>query len=107
MGPGQRHQFERLGTVLGLFLHADLHICEGGNVLCDGIIELDLAVLINCIATTEVDHLGQRRQTKDGLVRDWRLGHDVLHAERFVIDRLPCCWIRTSAPEIYRSRPRS
>ena len=54
-GPGRRHQFERLGAVLGLFLHADLHIGEGGNVFRDGIVELDLAVLDQLHrATTEV-----------------------------------------------------
>ena len=87
-GPGQRHQFERLGAVLGLFLHTDLHIREGGNVLRDGIVELDLAVLDQLHRHDGRDRLGQRRQAEDGLVRYRRLGHHVLHAEGLVIDIL-------------------
>ncbi len=86
--PGQRHQFERPGTVLGLFLLTDLHVGEGGNVLRDGIVELDLAVLDQLHRHDRGDRLGQRRQAEDGLVGDRRLGHHVLHAEGFVIDRL-------------------
>src|SRR5258707_14734248 len=41
--PDQRHQLERLCAVLVLLLYADLHIREEGNVLRDGIVELDLS----------------------------------------------------------------
>jgi hypothetical protein len=71
-----------------LFLHADLHIREGGNVLRNGIVEVDLAVLDQLHRHHRGDRLGQRRQAEDGLVRDRHLGHHILHAEGFVIDRL-------------------
>ena len=86
--PDQRHQLERLGAVLVLLLYADLHIREGGNVLRDGIVELDLSVLDQLHRHNRGDRLGQRRQAEDGLVGDRRLGHHVLHAEGFVIDLL-------------------
>jgi hypothetical protein len=33
-------------------------------------------------------------------VGDGRLGDDILHAERFMMDRLACCWINRMAPGI-------
>ena len=88
MRPVQRHQFERLAAVVGLLLDADLHVGEGGNVFRDGIVELDLALLDQLHRHDGGDRLGHREQAEDGLVGDRRLGHHVLHAEGFVIDRL-------------------
>ena len=86
--PVRRHQFERLGAVVGLLLDADLHIGEGRNVFRDGIVELDRAVLDQLHRDDGGDRLGHREQAEDRLVGDRRLADDVLHAEGFVVDRL-------------------
>ena len=54
----------------------------------DGIVELELALIEQLHRHHGGDRLGHREQAEDGLVRDRRLGDDVLHAEEFVIDRL-------------------